>query len=296
MLCWAGLVQADIDWGYLPPPVIPADNPISAAKVQLGAQLFEDKRLSVNGTYSCASCHQPDRHFSDGLPLAVGVSGETLQFNTPTLYYTAFNASLGWTDKGLDTLEQQHMKPLFNTSPMEMGFSAERLASLAMDADYQHRFETAFSSADVTVERIIKALASYVRTLHPPPSAFDEYLFHDKQNALDNDAKAGMTLFFSAQLGCSQCHASLTFSGPISHVNEQAEPVFHRNGVSDSQLAFRAPTLRAIAHTAPYMHDGSLVTLAEVVDRYQNTSAERIPTFTLTADQEKQLIAFLKTL
>ncbi len=280
----------------MPPPIIPADNPITDAKVLLGAKLFADTGLSIDGTYSCASCHQPDRHFTDGLPLAVGVLGETLRFNTPTLYNAAFSVSLGWTDSGLHTLEQQHMLPLFNTMPMEMGFSAERLASLALDSDYPQRFRSAFNSADITIERIIEALASYVRTLHPPASAFDEYLFHDKTNALGDDAKAGMTLFFSAQLGCSQCHASLTFSGPISHVNEQAEPVFHRNGVSGSQIAFRAPTLRAIAHTAPYMHDGSLSTLADVLDHYQSTSAERVPAFTLTAEQQNQLIAFLKTL
>ena len=283
-----------------PPPVVPEDNPITAAKVALGELLFTDGRLSVTGSFSCASCHRPDRHFTDARPLAIGATGERHTRHTPTLYNVAFNASFGWDDAGLTTLEAQHLVPLFNTEPVEMGFDDARLAALRRDANLIARFAAAFevspTPAVITTDTIVKALASYVRTLRAPTSAFDRYLLDDDRSGMSEAAFAGLALFFSERLGCSTCHASLNFSGPVRHAIQTAPPVFHVTAVGGTDEAFRAPTLRAVAHTAPYMHDGSLKTLAEVVAHYQTVTVERVPDFTLSEREQAELIAFLTTL
>ena len=290
----AAQAQAPVD--FLPAPLIPANNSLTAQKIALGKQLFSDTRLSANQTYSCASCHKPEQHFTDGLPRAINLYGQVLAFNTPTLYTAAYNSSYGWTDQGVLSLEAQHSRPLFNTNPVEMGFTEAGLELLQTDNTYPAIFEAAFNDRQITSERVIKALASYVRTLRPPANPFDDLLFNDNRGALSADAYAGMDLFFSEELGCSGCHAALTFSGPISHAEVQTKPAFHVTGVGGSITAFRAPTLRAITHTAPYMHDGSLQTLEQVLDHYQNSGADNVPSFSLTSRQAHQLIEFLKTL
>jgi cytochrome c peroxidase len=262
----------------------------------LGKRLFSEPLLSAGGVYSCASCHQPERHFTDGRPRAIGAGGATLVHNTPTLYYAGFSSSLGWQANGALTLEQQHQTPLFSNSPLEMGFSEENLAELSLDDNYLQQFAAAFPDDDISNTSVIRALASYVRTIVPAPSAFDAYLFDDDQQALSAMAVAGMKLFFSPRLGCSNCHASLAFSGPISHVLQQTPPAFHATGVGASGAAFRAPTLRRVADTAPYMHDGSMATLQQVLQHYQNVTAKHVPKFTLSADEQGQVIAFLRTL
>ena len=183
-----------------------------------------------------------------------------------------------------------------------MGYEPTLLEPLAEEADYAKLFQQAFS-ADVNSHEplintgnVVRALASYVRSITAPASAFDAYLFEDRTSALSEDAKAGMSLFFSARLGCSQCHASLSFSGPTSHTRQAAEPVFHVTGVGGSQLAFRAPTLRQIGNTAPYMHNGSLKSLTEVIEHYERAAVERVPKFALNNNEQRQLIAFLTSL
>ena len=295
----APLVEADTQqaadsWAYMPAPLIPADNALTPARVALGKRLFHEQRLSVTGTYSCATCHQPERHFTDGLAQAAGAYGDTLPHNTPTLYFAAYNASFGWTETGATTLEEQHLTPLFNRTPVEMGYSEKLLSLLAADDDYRILFSEAYGS--VTTAILIKALASYVRTLKPPATAFDAFLFDDDATAMTAQSRAGMELFFSPRLGCSQCHASLTFSGPLRHTVTQAEAVFHVMGVGGSEVAFRAPTLRQIRNTAPYMHDGSLKSLGEVIDHYQTHPSERVPSFTLNEEEREQLTAFLHDL
>jgi cytochrome c peroxidase len=286
----------EFTWGYLPSPLIPADNPLTPAKVQLGQRLFTETALSVTDAYSCGSCHRPQHHFTDGLPRAVGATGEQHPRNTPTLYNVAYNASFGWLDEGLTQLEAQHLVPLFNNAPLEMGFDDSRLRVLATDPTYVTQFATAFTDGVISTENVTKALASYVRTLIAPVSAFDRYLFEDDSTALSASAIAGLELFFSPRLGCAQCHASFNLSGPISHQLQASEPVFHVTGVGSTNIAFRAPTLRMVKHTAPYMHDGSLATLYEVVQHYQQVRVERIPVFDLSAAEQRQLIAFLESL
>jgi len=299
-LAFAAFLQAgtaaEFSWGHLPSPIVPADNPLSETKVTLGARLFQDSRLSATGAYSCASCHQPARYFTDGLPTAIGALGDQLPLNTPTLYFSAFNASLGWLANGSASLEQQHHTPLFNDDPVEMGFDAGKLDLLAADPSYRSLFGRAFDDKAINTSNMIKALASYVRSLAPPATAFDRYLFEDDRSLMSDAARAGMDLFFSERLGCSECHASLALSGPITHSVQQAPPVFHVMGVSGSDAAFRAPTLRFIQHTAPYMHNGSMSSLHEVLQHYQTRPSERVPAFRLSHSETQQLLAFLHTL
>jgi cytochrome c peroxidase len=283
-------------WGPLPTPIIPADNPMTPAKAALGKRLFHDNRLSVTGTYSCATCHQPDRHFTDGLPRAIGALGDSLPFNTPTLYFSAFNASLGWLEGAPTTLEEQHHRPLFNTRPVELGFGAAQLAALGADPGYRKAFAAAFGDNAVNTANLVKALATHVRSLAAPQTAFDHYLFGDDDSGMSVDAKAGMELFFSPRVGCSLCHASLAMSGPITHSVQRAAPVFHVMGVGGSTMAFRAPTLRYVQHTAPYMHDGSMASLQEVLAHYEARPSTRVPAFSLTPRERSQLLAFLQTL
>ncbi len=296
LLVLVGQAIAQAPDNFLPPPLIPPDNPITMQKVALGKALFSDTRLSINQTYSCASCHKPEHHFTDGLSRAINMFGQELAFNTPTLYNTAYNSSYGWTDQGVLSLEAQHSRPLFNTMPIEMGFSEAGLALLQTDKNYPARFEAAFDNRQITTEAIVKALASYVRTLRPPANAFDDLLFNDNRDAMSAEAMAGMDLFFSEALGCSGCHAALTFSGPISHAEVRTEPAFHVTGVGGSTTAFRTPTLRAVAHTGPYMHDGSLQSLEQVLDHYQNSDVDNVPQFSLTDKQKRQVVEFLKSL
>ena len=279
-----------------PQPLVPPDNPSSAAKIALGKRLFSETRLSITGAYACATCHQPDRHFTDGRRQAVGATGEVHAFNTPTLYNAGLNSSLGWSSQHLTTLEDQHRIPLLNTNPLEMGFHQDHIKLLLADTSYAAQFAQVFADAPITIRQLTQALAAYVRTLQPPISRFDEYLFLDRKNALSAQEHTGMALFFSERLGCATCHANLTFSGPISHAAERAEPVFHVTGVGADRQAFRAPTLRQIKHTAPYMHNGSLPTLHSVVRHYEDVDVERVPEFTLTDEQRGALVAFLGTL
>ncbi len=291
------LLAAPAGAAFYPQPLVPGDNPQTPAKIALGKRLFSETALSVTGTYSCASCHQPHRHFTDGLKQAVGATGEQHAFNTPTLYNVAFNVSLGWTDQQITSLEHQHRVPLENRNPVEMGYSPTLAEALAQQESYRTAFAAVFASAPST-QNIVQAIASYVRTLRAPASAFDRYLFYDQP--MTPEQHTGMDLFFSDRLGCATCHASLNFSGPIQHRTRQQpvvpEAVFHVTGVNNSYQAFRAPTLRSVAHTAPYMHDGSLATLDEVLRHYQTTQRERIPKFRLSPAEHRALISFLKAL
>lgn len=284
--------------GVAPPP-IPADNPMSEAKVELGRRLFADRRLSFNNTTSCASCHDPERDFTDGQPRAIGASGVAHPRNTPTLWNAAYNVSFTWLDQGLNSLESQLRIPLTGRDPVEMGFGPEQLAILAADPETTGLQRAAFGATPVSERTVIQALAAYVRTLVRMDSAFDRYFYWDDASGFDARARRGMALFFSERLGCSHCHAGAHLSGPTAAPDRVVPPVFHRTAVSDSTTAFRAPSLRFVRRTAPYMHDGSLATLDQVVDFYTRgggVAAERLAPFALTNDERAALLAFLRSL
>jgi cytochrome c peroxidase len=314
----------------LPVPRVPADNPITQSKVDLGRRLFYDRRLSGNGSYACATCHQQAFAFTDGLARAVGSTGAEHRRSTMTLTNVAYNQTYGWADAGLRTLEAQMLVPMFNEHPIEMGIKGHEdriVARLAADRATAASFARAFprEPAPVTLPNIVKAIASFERTLVSADSPFDRYLYRDDKRAMSAAALRGKDLFFSDALRCSACHASFNLSGPVTFERATAvEPLFDNTGLydvngrgayprSDRGLfdrtrkpadmgRFRAPTLRNIAVTAPYMHDGSIETLEAVIDHYarggvkSRLQSDRVKGFRLTPAQRSDLVAFLESL
>jgi cytochrome c peroxidase len=298
-----------------PTPCVPPGNPMSDAKVALGKRLFFEQRLSVTGKYSCASCHDPARSFTDGRPVAIGATGAALPHSAMALINVAYNVSFGWTEPQLSSLESQMLEPLLNRHPVELGMAGRRPAvarRLAADASYRTAFTAVFRDAGppVTFDHIVKAIAAFERTLISGNSSFDRYVFGGQHDALSPEAKQGMALFFSPRAGCSACHSGFNFSG---NWRDSEGPTgaasFADNGASE--LPMRVPTLRNIALTAPYMHDGRFPTLEAVVDHYAQVAEKarsepaarsgtaidpRLRTFDLTQTERTQLIAFLNSL
>jgi cytochrome c peroxidase len=291
-----------------PTPFVPLDNPMSAAKVALGKRLFFETRLSVSGHYSCASCHDPARSYSDGRPLAVGAAGAGLPRNAMALINVAYNLSYGWQHPEVTTLEAQMRLPLLNRHPVEMGLAGREravVAALAADPSYRGEFAAVFGGA-VSTTRIIRAIAAFERTLLDGDSAFDAYVFAGRHDALSADAKRGMALFFSKRIGCAGCHSGFNFSGAWrDSAGPTGKASFADDGLGVGPV--RVPTLRNIALTAPYMHDGRFATLDAVLDHYQQVGSQpdrahggqrdrRLKTFSLTGAERAQLKAFLESL
>ena len=286
---------------------------MSEAKVALGRRLFFDKRLSISGKYSCASCHDPARSYSDGRPVALGATGAPLPHSAMALINVAYNVSFGWTKPELTSLEAQMLEPLLNQHPVELGLAGREQAvarTLAADPAYARSFAAVFQDGApaVTLDHIVKAIAAFERTLISGQSPFDRYVFNGEHHALSPQAKAGMALFFAPRAGCSACHSGFNFSGNWrDSEGATGEASFANNGSSDQPM--RVPTLRNIALTAPYMHDGRFATLEAVVDHYAQVAAQarsdpagagkvdvRLRTFDLTAAEQAELIAFLNSL
>ncbi len=324
-----------------PLPRIPDDNAMSAAKVALGRYLFYDPQLSGNGTMSCSSCHLQALAFSDGKVTPHGSTGEPLLRNSQALVNVAYNATLTWANPVLTDVEQQVLIPLFGEFPVEMGISGHEQAVLVRfqgDTAYQARFAAAFpeEAAPITYHNIVHALAGFVRSLISGDSPYDRYLAGD-ETALSAQAKTGMELFFSERFECHHCHVGFNFS--VSTVHEKSTfsaAVFQNNGLYnlDGQGAyprgnrglyeitakaedmgrFRPPTLRNVALTAPYMHDGSIPTLEAVVRHYaaggrltptgelagdgrrNPLKSGLVPGFTLSDPEVAALVAFLESL
>jgi cytochrome c peroxidase len=310
-----------------PAPVVPPDNPMTAAKVELGRRLFLDTRLSGDGTYSCASCHQPDRTFTDGRSRAVGARGDEHRLATPSLVNAAYNARFGWADPGVTTLEQQTLVPLFNVAPIEMGVAGredEVLSRFRSSAADVQGFRAAFPDEPepVTIGNIARALAAYERTLIAATSRWDRWVWFGDREAVDDAVLRGAQLFFSERLACSECHGGFTFSGPVVFVGAPAiEPTYHNTGMAAESLhaglaestgraadrgRFRAPSLRNVARTAPYLHDGSVPTLEALIyfyaaagrgtGREATNKSDRVRGFHLTPGERSDLVAFLVSL
>jgi len=323
----------------LPQMVVPADNPFTEAKFVLGRALFYDTRLSGNGTQSCASCHEQARAFTDGRPLAIGSTGETHPRNAQPLANAAFHATLTWANPNLVTLERQMEVPMFGEGPVEMGITdankAEVLARLAADAHYATLFADAFGAEPIGFGNIIKAIASFERGLTSADSRYDRQLRGDA--VLTDAEKRGMQLFMSEKAECFHCHGSFNFNDQIRYVGQPGvETPFHNTGLynlggtgafpfpnrglfeftakATDMGAFRAASLRNVALTAPYMHDGSIATLEEVLDFYaaggRNVTSgpnagdgrrnpyksDLIVNISLNAQDKADLVAFLRTL
>lgn len=279
-----------------PVPVVPASNPMSQSKMDLGRHLFYDRRLSANQTQSCASCHQQSKAFSDGRVVGVGSTGESHPRNSMSLANVGYASVLNWANPNLSLLEQQALIPMFGEHPVELGMSgreSELLTRLRADTVYQRLFPSAFPDqpAPVSVENITKALAAFQRALISGDSPYDRYKFRNERSAMSASALRGEALFFSEETECFHCHAGITFSASTKYVGKAfVEQEFFNNGLYNvagtgaypadnvglkeftgrtaDMGAHKAPTLRNIAVTAPYMHDGSIATLSEVLDHY----------------------------
>lgn len=276
---------------------------MSDAKVMLGARLFADPRLSVNGSFSCQSCHAPERAFTDGRARSRGATGVELELNAPTLLNAAYNASLGWSDAGILTLEQQMCGPLFNEHPPELGLAGRESlveAALAADAELAPLFVAAFpgEAPAVSMGNVIRAIAAYERTLFAGNSAFDRYVFAGNHDALDARQKRGMRLFFG-NAGCAGCHGGINFAGPwVDRDHPRAAAIFADTGTGKT---VRVPTLRNLRASAPFMHDGRFATLDAVLDHYERLAADpaadsRLRRAPLTTDELEELGSFLLAL
>jgi cytochrome c peroxidase len=296
------IAQETYEWRLprgFPVPAVPPDNPMSAAKVALGRRLFFETRLSITGEHSCASCHSPERAFSDGRARAIGATGQMLELNSMALVNVAYNISYGWAQPQVRSLEDQMLQPLLNEHPVEMGLKGREqqvLAALAKDASYEADFASAFpGSPAIELHHVIKAIAAFERTLIFGRSPFDRYVFEGDHDALTDRAKRGMEIFFSTQGGCASCHSGFNFSGQWRDAaGDTGEPTFAVNGTSTT--AMRVPTLRNIALTAPYMHDGRFDDLEAVLDHYASLEGKSAPAAALSESQRRDLIAFLKSL
>jgi len=300
-----------------PQPAVPGDNPMSDAKVALGRRLFFEPRLSVTGRYSCASCHDPRRSFSDGRAVAVAATGEPLPHNALALINVAYNVSFGWSKPQVRSLEAQMLEPMLNRHPLELGLAGREASlcrTLSADPQYAAEFAAAFppkgalrqrAAEAVTFDGVVKAIAAFERTLISGQSPFDRYVFGGDHAALSEEAKRGMALFFSPLAGCAQCHSGFNFAGNWRDAQgATGRASFANNGTGQPM---RVPTLRNIALTAPYMHDGRFAALADVLEHYSELGQQahsgagkhqdpRLPQRALAASERSELIAFLESL
>ncbi len=331
------------DWKLprgFPAPLVPADNPMSAAKVELGRQLFHDTRLSGNGRQACATCHEQGRAFTDGRARSIGSTGQEHPRGSMSLVNVAYAAVLTWGNSTVTRLEDQALVPMYGEQPVELGLdrSDHWIEPLRQDVTYQRLFREAFPSErdPITRDTLVKAMATFERAIVSARSPYDRYRFERDDNAISDAARRGETQFYSRPLSCFTCHGGVHFSGSMGSQARSGPVEFHNTGLyhlpgllsyppENAGLyevtrdpkhvgKFKAPTLRNIAVTAPYMHDGSVATLEEAIEhyaaggrtvqtgRYQGVGRDNpnksasIRGFTITADQRADLVAFLHTL
>ena len=327
---------------WMPKPIVPADNPMNFQKVELGRHLFYEQRLSITGEFSCATCHLQKLAFTDGKTVAVGATGEKHPRNSMSLANIAYNPVLTWANPLITKLENQALVPIFGEHPVEMGMVGREKQILAMlrdDAKYRQMFTDAFKNEKnpINLSNLTKALAAFQRSLISVNSPYDKYRFGGDTNAISPAAKRGEKLFNSEDLECFHCHGGINFTDSVMHEKLAFQEIaFHNTGLYniDGKGAypanntgvyeitskptdmgrFKAPTLRNIALTAPYMHDGSIATLEEVIDHYQKGGrtihtgelagigstnpfkSEFISGFKLSESEKQDLLAFLRSL
>lgn len=331
-------VLADQNLG-LPPLAVPADNPQTTTKIELGKLLFNDARFSADGSISCASCHHPDKAFTDGKSLAQGLNGQFGTRNTPTIINAAFYESL-FLDGRASGLEDQALGPF--VSPVEHGLKNHQVIVdiVKHDPMYIRQFNTVFAirANGITVGYVAKAIASYERTLISGDSPFDRYLFGRNHTTLSESAERGLGIF-KRKGNCVTCHEiswnnalftdnrfyniGVGFKQVASLLDDFIAAVrqgkkaddFPLTAIQRSELGrfnatndladmgkFKTPTLRNIALTAPYMHDGSLKTLEEVIEHYDQGGDRnrfidtKIFPLHLTKEEKTDLVEFMKSL
>lgn len=327
---------------WLAPPPVPKDNPMTPAKVELGRHLFYDSRLSADGAVACASCHKQTLAFTDGRTVSVGVRGIKGHRNAPGLANAGYNPALTWANPHADSLEFQSLFPLFGTEPVEMGMAGredELFAVLAADDYYAAAFREAFPDRGGSIDlfTVTRAIGAFQRSMISVDSPYDRYKYGGDADAIGPAAKRGEQLFFDHRFECYHCHMGVMFTDNMQMARSPfIETAFHNNGLYNiggkgayprhgAGLAeftgrstdigkFRTPSLRNVAVTAPYMHDGSIATLRGVLDHYSvggrtiehgphagvgadhpNKSGLLIG-FTATPQEIDDLIAFLESL
>ena len=322
-------------------PRVPSNNLMSEAKFQLGRSLFYDQRVSGNGTQACASCHFQNLAFTDGKAVATGSTGMHTARSAEGLANTAYHTTYTWANFSLATLERQMLVPMLGEFPVEMGLNDNNipvmLKRLSDDAEYAQRFAKIFpdSKPAISLENVIKAIATFERGLISSNSKYDQFLLH--QTTLTDAEERGRSLFFSEQAQCSQCHSGFNFTDQtlVASDTKLVAP-FHNTGLYNvdgkggfpegnrgifelsnkpaDMGAFRAPSLRNVAVTAPYMHDGSIATLPDVLKFYAGHGRtittgenqgdgranpfkdERVARIKLNESEQADVIAFLRTL
>jgi cytochrome c peroxidase len=308
-------------------------NPYSEAKKELGRYLFYDRRLSFNKTKSCASCHDQKFSFTDGYRRSIGATGDLHQRNSSPLINIIYKKYLTAADSSLHSPEQQISNPMFHDAPVELGWKGheeEILERINRDQFYKTKFNESFGESDrqITIKDIQYCIASFVKSIFSYNSRFDKY-FYQKQNALSASEKRGMQLFFSGKLNCSSCHSCNNFDKPatgnaISFFNtglynidnegdypEYDRGLYEKTKNKNDIGKYRVPTLRNLAFTGPYYHDGSAATLEEVIRNYENGGrittkgllkgngpanpykSKLIKGFSLTDEERKDLVNFL---
>jgi cytochrome c peroxidase len=282
-------------------PDVPGDNPVTDAKRDLGKILYFDKRLSADGTVSCATCHDPNKGWSDRAPVSTGIHGQKGGRSAPTVLNSAYMAVQFW-DGRAKSLEEQAKGPIQN--PIEMGFTHDAcVAKLSSIKGYEPLFRKAFGDGKVSIDRVAQAIATFERTILTGNSPYDK-------KAMSASAARGRALFHG-KANCAICHDGFNFSDSDFHnlgvgmQKEIAKPDLGRRDQTKEKAdtgKFKTPTLRNLADTAPYMHDGSQKTLAEVVDFYDRGGEKneqldgRIKPLKLTAQEKTDLLAFLDAL
>jgi cytochrome c peroxidase len=298
----------------LPPVPIPADNPPTAQTIALGRKLFYDPRLSKNNSVSCASCHNPYLSFTDGRAIAQGFGGALGVRNAPTILNAAYSPLQFW-DGRASSLEAQSAFPLANPLEMDQPHDVS-VSKVRKDPEYKAEFAQAFGPGRITLDLIQKSLASFERTLLSGNSPFDQYEYGGNKKALSPEAIRGLEIFRDPKRGnCAVCHTienhSALFTNGTFHnigvgVNANGEITdlgrFDQTKVEAEKGKFKTPGLRNVALTAPYMHDGSLKTLKDVVDFYagggnSNPNLDKdIKPLHLSAQDRADLVAFLESL
>ena len=289
----------------LAPIIWPADNPYSPEKAELGRMLYFDNRISADASVSCATCHDPKFGFADGQPVSTGIRGQKGGRSAPTVINRAYSLAQFWDGRAA-TLEDQAVGPMAN--PIEMGNNHTTVVSTLRGIQgYKPLFRKAFGDEEITLDRVAKAIATFERTIVSGNAPYDRYRAGDRK-ALSEAQVRGMKVYFD-KAKCDQCHEGVNFtSNMFANIGvgmSKAKPDVGRFEVTKNPSdwgSFKTPTLREIEHTGPYMHDGSLKTLAEVVEYYDKGGEpnknldSRIKPLRLTAQDKSDLVEFLKAL
>ncbi|MFV0429465.1 MAG: MbnH family di-heme enzyme [Arachnia sp.] len=280
---------------WMPPPPVPDDIEMTPDLVELGRHLFYDARLSVDGTIACASCHQQELAFTDGRTTALGARSTLGHRNSPSLANVGYMPTLTWINPHFTTLEFQALTPMFGTEPVEMGLAGQEEAlfgRLAADPYYAGAFPVAFPDRPMPdLYTITRALGAFQRTMISLNSPYDRATYYGEAEAMTEAARRGQALFFDHRLECYHCHTGALFSDNLETARTPfPENAYHNTGLYNLDGAgaypagglglyeftgvdadmgrFRTPSLRNVAVTAPYMHDGSIATLEEVIRHY----------------------------